>query len=93
MTPRQSESGGSGTDALGDFAFEAGEDLLEPPALAEFHADGAVARQRTGAGEDEIAQAGQSGKSLFSAAAGDGEACHFRDAPGNEGGITVESEA
>ena len=61
-------------------------------ALAELDADGAVAREGAGAGEDEVADAGEAGEGLAAAAAGDGEAGDLGDAAGDEGGGGVVAE-
>jgi hypothetical protein len=54
----EADGGGSGADAFGDLAVESCEDVGELAATAELDADGAVAGERAGAGEDEIADAG-----------------------------------
>ena len=70
----EAEGGGGAADAFGDFAVEAGDDVGELAAAAEFDADGAVAGEGAGAGEDEVADAGEAGEGLAAAAAGYGEA-------------------
>jgi hypothetical protein len=55
--------------------------------------DGAVAAERAGAGEDEVADTGEAGEGFALAAAGDGEAGDFGDAAGDEGGGGVVAEA
>ena len=62
---------------------------------AELDADGAVAREIAGAGEDEVADAGEAGEGLAAASAGDGEARDLGDAAGDEsgGGVVAEVEA
>ncbi len=88
----EAEGGGGAADAFGDFAFEAGENFGQGTAFAEFGADGAVAGERSGAGEDEVADAGEAGESLAAASAGYGEAGHLGDAAGDEGGGGVVAE-
>ena len=65
--------------------MQAGENLGQVPPFAEFHTDGAVAAEATGAGEDKIAHAGEAGKRFAMTAAGDGETGHLRHATGNKG--------
>ena len=86
------ERGAGGADAFGDLAVHAGEDVGELAAAAELDADGAVAGEGAGAGEDEIAEAGETGESLAVAAAGDGEAGDLGDAAGDDGGAGVVAE-
>ena len=88
----EAERGGGGADAFGDLAVEAGEDVGELAALAELDADGAVAREAAGAGEDEVADAGEAGQGFAAAAAGHGEAGDLGDAAGDEGGGGVVAE-
>src|ERR1700722_19243276 len=59
----EAERGGGATDAFGDLAVHAGEDLGEFAALAQLDADGAVAGERAGAGEYQVADAGEAGES------------------------------
>src|SRR4051812_6166905 len=63
------EGGGGGADSLGHLASHAGEDIVELAAAAELDADGAVTRERAGAGEDEVAHAGEAGEGLAAASA------------------------
>ena len=60
---------------------------------AEFDADAAIARQASGAGEHEVAEAGESGHGFGAASAGDDQAGHFGKAAGDEGGDGVVAEA
>src|SRR5690606_6973352 len=85
---RHLPGGVSGLDALGHVA-EGGEDLGELAALAELVADGAVAGELAGAGQHEIADAGEAGEGLLIGAAGGGEADHLGEAAGDEGGARV----
>lgn len=83
-----------GFDAFGDdVGF--GEDLLECHALAEFDADGAVAAEAAGAGEDEVAHAGQSGEGEGVGAHADGESGDFVESAGDHagGGVVAEIHA
>ncbi len=88
----EAERGGGAADAFGYLAVETGENFGELAAAAEFDADGAVAGERAGAGEDEVADAGETGEGLAAATAGDGEARHLGDAAGDEGGGGVVAE-
>ena len=91
----QAEGGARGEDAFSNFAAEGGEDLREFAALAERLADGAVAAERAGAGEHQVASAGEAGEGFAAAAAGNGEAGDFGDAAGHEsgGGVVAEADA
>jgi hypothetical protein len=55
----KAEGGGGATNAFGYLAVEAGDDVGKLAAATEFDADGTVARERAGAGEDEVADAGE----------------------------------
>ena len=55
--------------------------------------DGAVAAERAGAGEHQVADAGEAGEGFAAATAGDGEAGDFGNAAGDEGGGGVVAEA
>ena len=63
--------------------------------LAERHADAAVARERAGAGQDEIAHAGQAGERLEPSAEGDGELRHLVETARDQrrGRVRAEAEA
>ncbi len=89
----QADGGGGGEDAFGDHAVHAGDDFGELLAAAEFDADAAIARQAAGAGEDEVAESGESGHGFGAASAGDDEARHFGQAARDEGGDGVVAEA
>ena len=89
----EAEGGAGGRDAFGDFAAEAGEDFREFAALAQRLSDGAVAAERAGAGEDQVADAGEAGEGFAAASAGYGEAGDLGDAAGDEGGGGVVAEA
>ena len=90
---READGGGSGEDSFGDHAVHAGDDFGKFFAAAEFDADAAIARQAAGAGEDEVAESGESGHGFGAASAGDDEAGHFGEAAGDEGGDGVVAEA
>ena len=93
MPAGEAESGAGGEDAFSNFAAERGEDLREFAALAQGLPDGAVAAEGAGAGEHQVAHAGEAGEGFAAAAAGDGEAGDFGDAAGHEGGGGVVAEA
>ena len=58
-------------------------------------ADGAVAAERAGAGEHQVADAGEAGEGFAARAAGHGEARDLGDAAGDErgGGVVAEAHA
>ena len=93
VTAGEAEGGTGGEDAFSYFAAEAGQHFREVAALAERFPDGAVAGERAGAGEHQVADAGEAGEGFAAAAAGHGEASDFRDAAGDEGGGGVVAEA
>src|SRR6266540_4470695 len=69
------------------------EDLLECLATAELDADAAVARQRAGAGKDEVAHTGKAGEGLEAPAEGDAEPGHLVQAARDQSGVSVRAEA
>lgn len=71
---REAECGARGEDAFSDFAAERGEHLRELSSLPQLHADGAVAAEVAGAGEDEVSGAREAGEGFATSSAGDGEA-------------------
>ena len=80
-------------NAFGNLATERIEDLGKFTALAKRLADGAIAAQRAGAGEHQIAHPGEAGESFAARAAGNGEAGDLGDAAGDECGDGVVAEA
>ena len=89
----ESEGGAGGEYAFGDFASEALKNFREAVALTECLTDCPVARERAGAGENEVADTGEAGEGFATATAGNGEAGDFCDATGDEGGGGVVPEA
>src|SRR5579875_890060 len=91
----EAERGGGGEHAFGYLAVEGCEDLGKLAAAAQLDADGEVARHGAGAGEDQVADAGEAGHGLAAAAAGDGEAGDLGVASSDErgGGVVAELEA
>jgi hypothetical protein len=89
----EAEGGTGGEDAFSDFAAETFQNFRELAALAQRLADGAVAAERAGAGEDQVADTGETGESFTAASAGDGEPGDLRNAAGDEGGGGVVAEA
>src|SRR5438067_2055233 len=69
------------------------DDFRQLTAASQLDADGAVAREPAGAGEDEIAHARQAGESLAAGAAGDGQTTNLRQTTGNKGGDGVVSQS
>ena len=90
---READGGVGGEHAFGDHAVHVGDDLCEFAAFAEFDADGAVAGEAAGAGEDEIAEASEAGHGFSVAAAGKREASDLRKAASDERGDAVVTEA
>ena len=93
MAAGEAERGARGEDTFSDFSTEALKDFRELAALSEGFTDGAVTAEGAGAGENEVADAGEAGESVTLAAAGYGEAGDFRDAAGDKGGGGVVAEA
>ena len=71
---------GSGEDAFRDHSVHGGNDIRKSAATAQFDADATVARESTGAGKNQIAQARQSRHSFGAAAAGYDQPRYFRQA-------------
>ncbi len=88
----QSDGGVGGEHAFGDHAVHTGDDFVELASLAEFDADGAIARQASGAGEHQIAHTGEAGHGFGTAAASDGQARDFGEAAGDERGDGVVAQ-
>src|SRR5215472_3544476 len=88
----EAECGCSGANSFGDLASHAGEDVVKLASAAKLDPDGAVARESSGAGEHEVADAGETGDCLASTSAGDGEARHLGDAACDECGGRVVAE-
>ena len=82
----EAKRGVGAADAFSYLAVETGEDFGKLTAAAEFDADGAIAGERSGAGEDEIADAGETGKCLAPSTAGYGKPSHLSDTARDEGG-------
>src|SRR5215831_9101570 len=89
------EGGAGGEDAFSYLSAETLEDFGKLAPLAECVTHGAVAREGAGAGEHQIADAAETGKSYAMAAAGDSETGDLRNAAGDErsGGIMSEAHA
>lgn len=85
------EGDAGGVDAFGDHAGVV-EDGGEGAAFGEFDADAAVAAELAGAGEDEVAEAGEAGDGGGLAAEGNDEAGHFGKAASDEGSEAVGAE-
>src|SRR5690348_4682050 len=86
------QRGGGGENAFGNFAFESGQGFRKAEALAQLDAHPAVARERSGAGQYKVAEAGESGEGFTAASASHGEAGNLRNASGDEGGGAVVAE-
>jgi hypothetical protein len=68
----EAECGGSGANTFSNLAAHASENIVELAAASKFDANGAVARECAGAGEHEVADAGEASECLAAAATGDG---------------------
>ena len=90
----EAESGVGGEHAFGDLAAHGGENLRQLAAVAEFDCRRCgCGERRAGAGEHQVADAGEAGQGFAAAAAGDGEAGNLGDAAGDESGDGVVAEA
>jgi hypothetical protein len=89
----ETESGAGGLNAFSNFAAQGCEDFREFAALAESFAYGAVAGEGAGAGEDQVADAGEASEGFAAGSAGYGETGDFGDASGDQGGGGVVAEA
>ncbi len=86
MLAGKTEGGVRGVYAFSNLAAERVENLRQLAALAELLSDRAIAAERAGAGEHEIADSGESGEGLAPSAAGDGQARHLGDSARDERG-------
>src|SRR5215469_11329227 len=84
---------GRGENAFGDHAVHSRDDFGKLLAASEFDADTAIAREASGASEDEVAEAGESGHSVGAASAANHQAGHFRQPAGDQGRNRIMSEA
>src|ERR1700722_3095652 len=82
----QANGGGGSKNAFGDHAVHGGDDVGELASTAEFDADAAISGQAAGAGEHEVAKAGQAGHGFGASSTGDDQAGHLRQAARDEGG-------
>src|SRR6185312_3964371 len=89
---RQAEGGDGTHDAFGHFAVEAGENLREMVAFSQFDSNGTVAGEVSCAGEDKVADAGESCERLATATTGYRETGDFGDTSSDERGGRVVSE-
>src|ERR1700688_378124 len=55
---RQANCGSGGENAFGDSASHVRDNVAQFPALAKFNADAAIAREITGAGENQVSHSG-----------------------------------
>ncbi len=90
---REPERGAAGADTFRNFAAKRGQNLGELAPCAELITNGAVAASEPGAGENEVADAGEAGERFAPPSAGDSEAGDLCDAAGDERGGGVVSEA
>src|SRR5579862_3541798 len=89
----ESQGSAGGVYTLGDFAAQRCQDFGKLAAVTQFDAYGAVAGERAGAGENEVAEAGKSGQSFTPSSAGHGKAGDLGDATGDEGRDRVITQA
>ena len=71
------------------------QNFIQGFALGQLEAHLAIAGKFAGAGEDQVAHAGQPHDGLGMAAQGSAQACHFSGGPGDEGsaGIVAKAQA
>ncbi len=81
------------SDAFGDHAVHAADDLVELASAPEFHAHAAVAGEPAGAGQHQVSQAGESGHGFGASSAGDGQAGHLGESAGDQSGHRVVTVA
>src|SRR6266498_3192965 len=79
-------------DSFGDHAVHSSDDVRQFLAAAKFDSHAAIAREASGAGEDEIAESGETRHGVGAASAGDDQASHLREAASNECGDGVVSQ-
>ena len=89
----QSDRSLGGEDAFRDRPVHAGDDVRQFAAAAQFDAYAAIARESAGAGEHQVAQAGESGHGFLAAAAGHGQPRDLSQAAGDESGNGIVAES
>src|SRR5712692_974647 len=91
---RQLHRSGSSAHTFGHHAHRA-DNLIEPAALAQLHAHGAVAAERAGARQHQIAHAGQPRESFAQPAQRAGQTRHLRKAASDQrgGGVVAEAQS
>src|SRR5581483_8283145 len=90
---RQVHGGVGGEHAFGDHAVHAGDDVVQPASAPELHADGAIAREAAGAGEHQVAHAGQAEHGFAAPSAGHHQPGYFGEATRDQRGNGVVSQA
>ena len=70
-----------------------GDDVGQFAAFAQFNADAAVAREISGAGQNQIAQSGESGHGVEASAAGHDQARHFGETARDQRRHRIVAEA
>src|ERR1035437_5121621 len=88
----QSDRSVSGEYAFCDHAVHPPDDVIQLAPAAQFDADAPVSREAAGAGEDQVAESGQSSHSFRSAAAGNYQPRDLSQPSRDERGDGVVSE-
>ncbi len=88
----ETQSCGCGEDAFRHFTVEAGDDVLQLAAFAQFDANRTIARESTGAGENQVPDAGEARHGLATATAGHGKSRDLGDAASDQRGGRVVAE-
>src|SRR3954447_17001366 len=79
----ESDGGVGGEHAFSDHTVHAGDDVSEALTFSEFDADGAIAGESAGAGENEVTEARQSRHGVLLCAATHCETRNLSEAAGN----------
>ena len=93
MQAGEAEGSAGGKNAFGYFAAQALKNFWQVAALAQCLTDSPIAAERAGAGEHQVAYAGEAGESFAAASAGYGQTGDLSNASGDESGGGVVAEA
>ncbi len=92
MFAPQSQKRGGGSHAFGDHGH-ALQDFIQRAAFPKFKSDIAIAAERAGAGEDQIAETGESPKCFRLGSKFDGKTGHLGESPSDERRKCICAEA
>jgi len=93
VLPGESKCGARGKNTLRNFAAQTVKNLSQLAALAQSLADGAVAGERSGAGKNQIADAGESGEGFTASTTSYRQSSNLGDPAGDKssGGVIAQA--